>query len=442
MYVTTADQQRLLDAVPLRAASTGDSVLSLSWDASITHQEMEGFGASLTGASAFVLHQLPPEKRTAALRQLFDAERGIGLSYLRLTMGASDFSTRPFTYNDLPAGETDVAQTHFSLAADEKELLPVVQEILSIDPNLPIMGSPWSAPAWMKTSGRLEGGRLSPEWYGSYATYFVKYVQQMKARGVTIDAITIQNEPQYEAAYPTMAMSAEAQNTFVRDHLGPRFVQENIATKIVVYDHNWDTPEYPISIFNDPVTRNYVHGAAFHCYGGDVANMAQVQQAHPDKKLYFTECSGGSWAPNFGDNLMWYTEKLLIGTTRYGSSNVLLWNLALNETHGPTTNPPDSTRKENLGCMTCRGVITVDSKTNEITLNEEYYALAQFSKFVRRGARRISCTVDLPLQAVAFQNPDKSIVVVVLNTTHTPKSISWGSRAVTVAARSVGTLVF
>lgn len=439
MCITTADGQRLLASVALEA-SAADSVSSLSWDENIEYQEIEGFGASLTGSSAFVLAQLPPEKRAAVLRQLFDAETGIGLSYLRLTIGASDFSTRAFTYNDLPPGETDPTQARFRLSDDEKDLLPVLREILAIDPALPIMGSPWSAPAWMKASKRLEGGGLSPEWYSSYATYFVKYIQQMKTNGVAIDAITIQNEPQYEAAYPTMAMSAEEQNIFVRDHLGPRFASENISTKIVLYDHNWDTPEYPIAILNDSVTRKYVHGAAFHCYGGDVANMARVQQAYPDKKLYFTECSGGSWAPNFGDNLLWYTENLLIGTTRYGSSNVLLWNLALNENHGPTTNAPDSTRNENLGCMTCRGVITANSTTHDITYNEEYYALAQFSKFVKRGARRISCTVAEPLQAVAFKNPDKSIVVVVLNPASSRKSISWSGPAYAVEPRSVSTL--
>jgi glucosylceramidase len=440
LYVTTADRQNLLKLVTPEPATESDSLFSLSWDADTVYQEMEGFGASLTGASAHVLYQLPAEKRAAALRDLFDPITGIGLSYLRLTIGASDFSTRAFTYNDLPQGEQDPNQTRFNLADDRNELIPVLKEILTIDPELPIMASPWSAPAWMKTSGKLEGGQLKPEWYASYALYFLKYIQHMQAEGIRIDAITIQNEPQYEASYPTMGMTADQQNVFIRDHLGPLFEREKIKTKIVVYDHNWDTPEYPISILNDPVTRRFVHGAAFHCYGGDVANMDRVRKAHPDKKLYFTECSGGMWAPNFGDNLMWYTDKLLIGTTHYGSANVLLWNLALNERHGPTTNQADSTRQENLGCMTCRGVITVNTQSHSVTPNEEYFALAHFAKFVKRGARRIRCTMDDPLQAVAFLNPDQSVVVVVQNPTASEKSISWGTEKIKLLPRSVNTI--
>lgn len=419
VWTTTPDQTKLL-AADTATVSTAPQpgVALLSVDTTQRYQMIEGFGASMTGASAYVLNRhLSDTQRQALLQELFDPQQGIGISYVRLTIGASDFSTSPYTYNDLPAGQQDPTLEHFSLDREREDLIPVMQSVLTIAPSLTVMASPWSAPAWMKTSGKLEGGHLKPEAYPALARYFTKYIQGMAAEHISVKAITIQNEPQYEAFYPSMAMTAQEQGEFIKHHLGPEFARNLIKTQVVLFDHNWDDPGYGISILNDSVTRRYVAGTAFHCYKGDVNAMAQVHEAHPDKGLYFTECSGGGWAPVFADNLKWYTQTLLMGTVKNWSRNVLMWNLALDEHHGPTTNPPDSTKPGNRGCMNCRGFVTVDSKTGAVTREVEYYAFGQFSKFVRPGAHRIasSHTGEAELDHVAFVNPDGTPVLVVFN---------------------------
>ncbi len=412
VYLTRGDETKLFSheaALSFRqSASTGYPTIMV--DTTQHFQEIEGFGAALTGSSAYLINRkLAGDARTNLLNELFDPDQGIGLSYLRLTMGASDFSLSDFTYNDMPAGETDFALDHFSLSQDLQDVVPVLKEIVHMAPAIPLLGSPWSPPAWMKTSGSLKGGKLKPECYGVYSDYFVKYIQAMKAEGLTIDAVTIQNEPlHFTANYPCMEMQAAEQLDFVKNHLGPRFVAAGLDTKIIIYDHNWDEPEYPMTILDDATARNYIAGSAFHAYAGDVSAMTMVHNAHPDKALYFTEISGGAWATDFAGNLMWNMRNIFIGTTRNWSKNALLWNLALNEHYGP----------QNNGCSNCRGVITINSVTASVTRNVEYYALAHFSKFVRPGAVRISAQVPGiagETGAVAFQNRDGSKVMVIAN---------------------------
>jgi glucosylceramidase len=262
----------------------------------------------------------------------------------------------------------------------------------------------------------------------------------MKGYGINIDAVTIQNEPlHFSANYPCMEMQPNEQQAFIRDHLGPKFSAAGIATKIITYDHNWDRPDYPISILNDPEAKKYIAGSAFHAYAGDVSAMGTVHNAHPDKDLYFTEISGGAWATDFAGNLLWNMRNIFIGTARNWSKNALLWNLALDENYGP----------QNNGCNNCRGVITINSASGEITRNEEYYAIAHFSKFVRPGAVRISA--NLPQSAgdaglVAFQNPDGSKVMIAANYSSQPVRfvVEQGNKLFTVnlPATSVSTLVW
>lgn len=378
------------------------------------YQEIEGFGAALTGSSAYLINELSSGKKSSLLKELFDPNTGIGISYLRMSIGASDFSLQDFTYNDMPAGQTDEDLVNFSLEEDEKDVIPVFKDILQVYPELRIMGSPWSAPAWMKTNNSLYGGSLKQEWYNSYAHYFVKYIEGYAAHGINIDAITPQNEPLHAAQYPTMLMEAEEQVDFIKDHLGPLFQSEGVDTKIIAYDHNFDQPQYPITVLSDEEAYPFVDGSAFHAYAGDVSAMSQVHNAFPEKGLYFTEISGGDWATDFGDNLKWNIKNIFIGTTRNWSKTALLWNLALNENSGPTNN----------GCQDCRGVVNIGS-SGEITYNEEFYAIAHFSKFVRPGARRIdSNQMGDGISNVAFQNPDGSIVLVILNETTSNKSIN------------------
>lgn len=379
-------------------------------DSSIHYQSMEGFGAALTGSSAYLLHKkLNTASRLAALENLFDTASGIGISYLRLTMGASDFSLSDFTYNDIPAGTTDLNLDNFSLSQDLQDVVPVLQEIIKISPGIKLMGTPWSPPAWMKTNGNLKGGKLKTDCYPVYASYFVKYIKAMKDKGITISSVTPQNEPLFSTAgYPCMEMQATEQADFIKNNLGPAFASNGLQTKIIIYDHNWDNTNYAISILNDADARQYIAGSAFHAYAGDVSAMGIVHNAHPDKDLYFTEISGGAWATEFASNLVWNVQNIFIGTAKNWSRSALLWNLALDQSYGP----------QNGGCNNCRGVITVNSATGEITRNEEYYAIAHFSKFVRPGAVRIASQVPPTLNtivAVSFLNPDGSKVLVACN---------------------------
>lgn len=410
VWITNGGQSKLLKEENI-SVTEGETVNTTAYkitlDKSEKLQEIDGFGAALTGSSAYLINQkLNVEQRQNLLKELFSAD-GIGISYLRVTMGASDFSLHDFTYNDLEAGQTDPNLTRFSIEEDRSDLIPVLKQIKAINQNIKIMASPWSPPAWMKTNGKLAGGKLKPEWYESYAHYFVKYIRAYENEGITIDAISVQNEPLHEAAYPSLRMEPEEQLDFIKNHLGPLLKKENIKTQILLYDHNWDRPDYPITILNDQEAAKYVAGSAFHAYGGDVSAMTKVHDAHPEKGLYFTEISGGEWAKNFKDNMIWNMKNIFIGSTRNWSKNALLWNLALDENFGPINN----------GCADCRGVVTIKSDS-KIDRNVEYYVIAHMSKFVKPGAKRLFTAVlpnESGLEQVAFVNPDDSLVLVMLN---------------------------
>jgi glucosylceramidase len=419
VWKTNKDGSLALFKEPLniKYSAKQSTLIDIDINKTNTKQEMDGFGASLTGSSSFVLMKhLTATQRADCLKELFDTSNGIGLSYLRLTMGASDFSLTNYTYHDIPLNQTDTAMSQFSLSSEEEFLIPVLKEILAINPNLKLMASPWSAPAWMKTNKSLiKGGSVNASYYAAYAKYFVKYVQAFKSNGIDIDAITIQNEPLYAAPYMSTEMSAQAQADFIKTALGPAFVANDIKTKIIIYDHNWDRIDYPLSILSDADARKYVAGTAFHCYGGNVAAMNQVQTQYPDKGIYFTECSGGDFSPGFSGNLAWNSENLIIGSPRNGAKTVLFWNLALDENHGP----------RNGGCQDCRGVVTVNSINSMISKNVEYYALGHSSKFLLPKAKRIE-TSDiraLGVSQVAYLNPDGSKVLVVFNHQSTSQKI-------------------
>lgn len=420
VWVTNGNRTKLLSKQTSGASiydTNATTDPSISVDFSQQYQEIEGFGAALTGSSAIVINGMAPAQKDALIKDLFSPTEGIGLSYMRLTIGASDFSANNFSYNDVPVGSTDADLINFSIAKDETDVIPVLQSILAYSPNIKLMGSPWSAPAWMKTTGSMNGGSLKPEWYNAYGNYFVKYINAYAAHGISIHAITPQNEPLHEInTYPTMKMTAFEQADFIKNNLGPKFQAAGLNTKIIAYDHNFDRPDYPIEILNDALAAQYVDGSAFHAYGGDVSAMNQVHAAFPNKNVYFTEVSGGEWSTDFAENLKWSIGNIFIGTTRNWSKNVLLWNLALNSNFGPT----------NGGCTNCRGVVTVSS-TGVVTKNVEYYALAHFSRFIKPGAKRVNSTNfdnSLNMQNVAFVNTDGSKVLVVLNGSATARKFA------------------
>ncbi len=367
-------------------------------------QTVDGFGYTLTGGSVEVINQLSPAKKKELLQDIFGkSEQSIGVSYVRLSIGASDLNSSVFSYDDVPAGQTDEDLSEFSLAKDQP-VIDMLKEILAINPDIKIIGAPWSPPVWMKDNGNSVGGSLKPEFYQVYAEYFVKYIQEMKKNGITIDAITPQNEPLHPGNNPSMYMTAEQQRDFIKNNLGPAFRAANIATKIVLYDHNCDKPEYPITILQDPEAAQYVDGSAFHLYAGDVSALGVVKNVFPNKNLYFTEQWTGSTGTFAGD-FIWHTKNVIIGTMRNWSKIALEWNLANDAQFQPFT--PG-------GCTQCKGAITINS-AESYTKNVAYYIIAHASKFVPQNSQRIGSTQVGNLSTVAFKTPEGKIALIVLN---------------------------
>jgi len=382
----------------------GATIPALEVVESQTFQSIDGFGFALTGGSATLINNMNGAEKESLLKELFATDGNkIGASYLRVSIGASDLSNRVFTYDDLPYGQADTAMAQFSLATEQTDLLPVLKQILAINPAIKILGSPWTAPVWMKTINSSIGGSLKPQYYAAYAKYFVKYIQGMKDAGIPIDAITIQNEPLYGGNNPSMIMTALEQASFIKNYLGPQFKANSIETKIITYDHNADRTDYPITVMNDPEAKKYVAGSAFHLYGGTLADLAKVKTAHPDKEIYFTEMWVG--APgNLANDLKWHIKNLIIGGTRNWCRNVIEWNLASDPEQNPHTDG---------GCTQCLGALTIDG--NLVTRNPAYYIIAHAAKFVRPGSVRIGSTYSTILPNVAFKTPDGKKVMIVLN---------------------------
>ncbi|MFZ0280576.1 MAG: glycoside hydrolase family 30 beta sandwich domain-containing protein, partial [Bacteroidales bacterium] len=346
-------------------------------------QDIDGFGFALTGGSAGLLMKMSPDKRNTLLQELF-SENGnsAGISYIRLSIGASDLNDFVFSYDDLPEGETDFELKKFSLAQDLNDVVPVMKEILAINPAIKILGSPWSAPKWMKTNNNIRNGSLKVECYDVYALYFVKYIQAMKKEGIAIDAITVQNEPLNSRNTPSMPWFVSEQASFIRDHLGPTFRKAGLTTKIILFDHNCDRPDYPLALLSDPELARYVDGSGFHHYGGDLSAMSLVHQARPDKNLYFTEQMVTERPGSSTINITAPVKRLIIGATRNWSRNVILWNLAADPLNDPHT--------DNGGCSMCQGAVTIDG--DKVIRNIAFYTVAHASKFVRPGSARIAST--------------------------------------------------
>ena len=398
---------------------------------------MDGFGFALTGGSAQLLMRMSAAQRTALLKELFTTGGdGIGVSYLRVSIGASDMNERVFSYDDLAAGETDVEMAKFNLGPDLTDVIPVLKEILAIRPGIKILGSPWSAPAWMKTNDDVKGGELKPEYYGAFAKYFVKYIEGMRAQGISIDAITVENEPLNPKNTPSMVMFAQQQDAFIAKDLGPAFEKAGIRTKILLYDHNPDVPSYPLSILGDPAASKYVDGTAFHLYGGETSVLTQVHDAYPKKNLYMTEQSVTGRRGGGPLGIAEPVRSVMIGSTRNWSRNVLLWNLAADPQNGPHTN--------NGGCTGCSGAITLDG--DSATRNVAYYVVEHFSRFVPPDSVRVASSEMEQLASVAFLTPEGKVVLVVSNTGNFPKpfAVKYHGKFLQtmLPAESVGTYVW
>lgn len=413
LYLTRSDQTSRFQKqnISLVFETGTPSYPVIDVDTTQTFQSVDGFGYTLTGGSATLINSLPETQKNDLVKELFAWDSThIGVSYLRVSIGASDLSSTTFSYDDMPTGQTDMALANFSIDIEKTDLIPILKKIVAINPSIKILGSPWSSPTWMKTNGDFKGGSLKTTCYAVYAQYFVKYIKAMQAEGITIDAITPQNEPLHGGNNPSMVMQATEQADFVKNHLGPAFQAAGIATKIIVWDHNCDNPNYPITIMNDPAAKAFVDGSAFHLYNGSITALSDVHTAHPDKNLYFTEQWVGG-PGNFAGDLSWHTENVIIGSMRNWSRNALEWNLAADPNYNPHT--PG-------GCTLCLGAITVNG-TN-VTRNVAYYVIAHASKFVRPGSVRIGSNSSGTLLNVAFKNTQGKKVLIVLNKNSTPQS--------------------
>ena len=414
-WLTKGDQTVLLQKqnTTLSFGTTANGNPFIDVDSTQTFQTIDGFGFTLTGGSAYVINKMDANSKASLLSELFgNGSSGIGISYLRLSIGSSDLNASVFSYDDMPSGQTDTGLAHFSLAPDTSDLITVLQQIVAINPSIKIIATPWSAPVWMKDNHNSVGGSLLATCYQVYAQYFVKYVQQMKLKGITIDAIAPQNEPLNPNNNPSMVMQAADEAAFVKNFLGPAFKSSGITTKIIVYDHNCDRPDYPETILQDAAANSFVNGSAFHLYAGDISALSQVHNLYPDKQIYFTEQYTASNA-DFSGDLKWHVKNVIIGSMRNWSRNALEWNLANDASFGPHTVG---------GCTTCKGGLTISGSS--ITRNVGYYIIAHASKFVPAGSVRISSTVTGVLQTAAFITPDHKKVLIVENDDQAPDTIN------------------
>jgi len=387
------------------ANSIPASAIKIKVDAGKTFQTMEGFGYGLTGGSAQLIHALPKAQRTALLKEIFgQSEADLGVSYIRISIGASDLDAEVFSYSDLPKGETDSTLTHFSLSKDTLHLIPILKEVLAINPSLKIMASPWSPPTWMKTNGISMGGHLLKKYYASYANYFVKYISAMEANGIQLHSITMQNEPEHGGNNPSLLMDATEQTEFLRDYLGPQLKAAKINIEVVLFDHNADHPNYPIAILNDVKAKSFAAATAFHLYLGKEEALSEVHALHPDKKIYFTEQWTGAKG-SFDGDFLWHLEHIVIGTIQNWSSVVLEWNLANNAKFEPHTP---------LGCTECKGAFTIQDGI--INRNVSYYIIGQIAKFIKPGAiRTLSSVSDASLATISFNLKNGKKAILILN---------------------------
>ena len=411
IWTSTADASVQLFKHPLtkieNTATIPSGIIKVKVNPQKTYQTMEGFGYALTGGSAQVIHHLSKEKRKALINEIFgSSSSSLGVSYIRISMGSSDLDAEVFSYCDLPKNEVDPQLTHFNLSKDTVHLIPILKEILAIQPNIKIMASPWSAPIWMKSNGISMGGHLLKKYYASYALYFEKYIKAMQAKGIQIHSLTMQNEPEHGGNNPSMLMSAEEQTEFLRDYLGPQLKAAKLKTEIVLFDHNADHPNYPITILNDAKARSYASATAFHLYLGKEEALSEVHKAYPDKKIYFTEQWTGAKG-SYDEDFMWHLAHIVIGTIENWSAVVLEWNLANDAKFEPHTP---------FGCTECKGAFTIQD--SNIQRNVSYYIIGQIAKLVKPGAiRTLSSSTDASLLTSSFNLKNGKKAILILNTT-------------------------
>ena len=437
-YLTARDGNARLQAVPMPAV-TNEEWKDASWitlDPNVKYQQIEGFGGAFTDSAASVLQKMPAAKQEEMMRAYFDPEKGIGYTLCRTHINSCDFSLENYAYDETP-GDTDLK--NFSIDRDKKSLIPMIKKAQEISHNgFKLFASPWSPPAWMKTTGEMNhGGKLKPEYRDAWARYFVRYIQEYAKLDIPIWGVTVQNEPAAVQPWDSCVYTGEEERDFVRDYLGPTFAKENCTAKIMIWDHNRDIMfDRAKSVLDDPKAAQYVWGVAFHWYVADAfENVQRVHDAWPDKHVLLTEgCQEGG--PHTGE---WAVgeryARSMVQDLNHWSVGWVDWNMFLDQTGGPN----------HVGNL-CSAPILGNVKTGEVMYQSSYYYIGHFSKFIHPGATRIlvaSSSDDL--ETTAFVNPDGHIVVVVMN--RSEKKIKFQVRLadqggfVEAPARSIQTLV-
>ncbi len=436
VWLTTDDQSTELQQQPsvtFAPGSSGNNPVFV--DETQTYQQVEGFGADFTDSAAYLLNEVAtPAARSNAMNNLFTRSGGgIGVSFVRNPMGASDLARSEYSYDDLAAGQIDTNLTLFSIAHDQVDIIPLVRQALQLNPQLTIMANPWSPPGWMKDSGSMVGGSLLPAMYTPFANYFVKYIQAYQAAGIPIRYISLQNEPLYAPGdYPGMYMDAPTQLSVLRDYVLPALASNSIPTRVLVYDHNWDQPGYPETVFADTnvLASGQVAGTAWHGYGGTPGAMLTLANMYPTKGNYETEHSGGTWV---SDQVQADFEEIIHVMRSWGRSYVK-WSLALDQNDGP----------HDGGCSTCTPLVTINSSSGALTYDIEFYTLGHFSKFVLPGAYRVYSGNGAGVISAAFANPDGSKVLVAFNDSSSSQTfqVQWGSQSFTYTLAALAGATF
>ncbi|MBS2539615.1 ricin-type beta-trefoil lectin domain protein [Catenulispora sp. NF23] len=406
------------------SAGSGSSGQVVTVDENTKYQQFTGAGASFTDTAAWLINSsgaLSASTRNTLMNNLFSPTTGIGLDFLRNPMGASDLARYNYTYDDMPSGQTDPSLANFSIAHDLVDVLPLTKQAQQLNPGLKVMGTPWTAPPWMKDSGAYSQGWLQSQYYAAYAQYFVKYIQAYQAQGVPIDFVSVQNEPTCCSGYPSMQWNGSGLDYFTVNDLLPAFHAASLSTKVLALDWNPDSyASYGAPTVDDATVRNDPNfgGIAWHGYEGDVSTQTDIHNQYPDVDSYDTEHSGGTWIANQQQEDM----NNIIDYTRNWGKSVVKWSLAVDQNMGP----------HNGGCGTCTGLVTVhngDSQSGQVDYNIEYYDMGQLTKFVKPGAYRIDSTADTSVPNVAWINPDGSKALVAYNESGSTQTltVNWGN---------------
>lgn len=451
--VLTTTNNRSKDLTPSAISfSTKDNMSprSIYLDKSQTYQEIDGFGAAITGSTAYNLLKMTPEDRSKFLRETFSLTDGYGMNYIRICIGCSDFSLSEYTCCDTPGIE------NFALTREETDyVIPVLKEILAINPAIRIIAAPWTAPRWMKVNNLTDrkphnewtSGHLNPDHYQDYAEYFVKWIQAFKQNGIDIYALTVQNEPLNHGNSASMFMGWDEQRDFIKQAVGPKFAAAGIKTKVYAFDHNYnydnlaDQQGYPTKIYADPDASKYIAGAAYHNYGGNRDELNKIHAAAPDKELVFTESTAGDWndGANLSTHLNGDMEEIFLGTVNNWARGAIIWNLMLDANRGP--NRPG-------GCINGFGAVDIDASFKNIRRNSFYYDACHMSAVVKTGAKRIATSgyTAQGLTYAAFINPDGTYAFVASNNSTEPQNITLddGTRHFTASlpAKSVASFIW